>query len=162
MVVMPGEPGGQPEPRSRPCAAARRRILPLLRLRPCWCPWPMLQPEAMLMLVVSQCCHHVATRRCAATRSHAVTRSLVMLHSAVGSHWNKVGGLRSVISAAIRNHVEVHDPLLPAAMDKEPSFAVVLISEDSWLRMRDAEGFCDNFLSPAPSLSRNSLDRTLS
>lgn len=36
-----------------------------------------------------------------------------------------------MISAANRIHVEVHDPLLPVAMDKEASFAVVSITEDS-------------------------------
>lgn len=83
MMITPREPGGQPVPRSGQRAAARRRILSLLWLRLCWYPWSMLQPEAMLMLVVSQSCHHAATRSCAATRSHvaagsrAVTRSLV-------------------------------------------------------------------------------------
>lgn len=148
----------QPEGESRPCCGWGRVDVhgPCCSQKPCWCWWSvsaatmvppeavlppgaMLQPEAMLLL-----------------------EALWMIHSAVGSHWNQVGGLRFVISAATRNHVEVHDPLLPVATDKEPSFAVVSITEDSWLRMRAAEGFYDNFLSPALLPRRNGLHRMLS
>lgn len=51
-----------------------------------------------------------------------------------------------------KNHVEVHNPpLLLTVKGKEATFAVVSMTVDSQLRIKDIESFCDNlYPDPAP------------
>jgi hypothetical protein len=47
------------------------------------------------------------------------------------------------------NHVDVHDPSVqPAATSGKASFAVASMTADSYLRIRDMDGFCANLLHP--------------
>lgn len=65
----------------------------------------------------------------------------------------------SAVYAATSNYEEVHGPrLAQVAVGKEASFAMLSVTADSQLGMRDIEGFGDN---PSPFLERNSPDRQL-
>ena len=105
-------------------------------------------------------------RFCAATWSHVDVHGLCCCWEPWWCLWSVLlleSMLQSIIHAITKGHINVcalcslqkpcGSPWSLTVKGKEGSFAVVLMNADSWLRMRDLEGYCDN-LYPIPSKER--------